>query len=262
LGVSRQAFGQWAQRQQRRRRRTSTVLAAVRRLRVQLPRVGTRKLQHLLTRWGPDFCLGRDALFDLLRREQLLIRPLRRHIATTRGRTTARYPNLCQPVTAPEQCWVADITYLRLAGRFRYLALIMDRYSRFIVGYHVSHSLHTELVATALQHALALRQRTGTLIHHSDRGTQYDSDAFARLLHHHGLTGSMTQRPDPYENAQAERVIGILKYEFGLRQTFQREQDLRHTVETAIFRYNFLRPHQALQMQTPARVHRQSSSFP
>lgn len=223
--------------------------------------MGTRKLLAIIRPWGPDFSIGRDRCFDLLRTKGWLVPRKRVFKPTTLGLKQARYPNRVFRPSRTEQVWVADITYLRLGYSWRYLALVMDAYSRRIVGYHVAPSLTSLLAIEALRQALSTRQTQLPIVHHSDRGTQYHSSAFAQLLHHHGLLGSMTQRPDPYENALAERVIGTLKHEFKLAQTFRSETQLTHAVHYAIHAYNNLRPHNALAGNTPLKAHL-SSSFP
>lgn len=212
----------------------------------------------MLRTWGLDFTLGRDRCFDLLRARGLLVPRKRVFKPTTQGLRKARYPNHARRPRQPEALWVADITYLRLGYTWRYLALVMDAYSRRIVGYHIAPSLTSLLAIEALRQALSTRRGTLPIVHHSDRGTQYQSNAFAQLLFHHGLIGSMTQRPDPYENALAERVIGTLKHEFRLAQTFRSEAQLEAAVHYAIHAYNNLRPHNALGGKTPLDVHTSS----
>jgi len=237
------------------------VLAEVVELRRRQPRIGTRKLQHLLQA-QPALRLGRDRLFDLLRAHRLLVPTPRAYHKTTQSHHRfRRHPNLLKPgpeqvvATAPEQVWVADITYLPMQTGVSYVSLVTDAYSRKIVGHHVHETLHADQVAQALRQALKTRTRTYPLVHHSDRGVQYCSGHYQRLHAEHGVRCSMTDGYDCYQNALAERVNGILKTEFLLH----RPRDLgqaRRMVREAIAIYNEERPHLALQYKTPGAVHR------
>lgn len=208
--------------------------------------------------------MGRDCLFDVLRQARLLV-PARRayHKTTHSHHRFRRHPNLLKPgegcaiPTGCEQVWVADITYLPTAGKFVYLSLITDAWSRKIVGWSVHETLQTEQVAQALEMALKGRKTRQRLIHHSDRGIQYCSDHYQKIHARHGLTCSMTDGYDCYQNALAERINGILKCEFLLH----RPQDLRQArqmVAEAVAIYNAERPHLSLKMQTPDAMHRAS----
>ena len=164
---------------------------------------------------------------------------------------------LTHDTSACEQIWVADITYLPTAGKFVYLSLVTDAYSRKIMGWHVHDSLQTEPVAQALKMALRARQSDQRLVHHSDRGIQYCSSYYQAIHQRHGLQCSMTDGYDCYQNALAERVNGILKTELLL----QRPADLaqaRRMVEQSVRIYNCERPHLSLKMQKPDAVHRAS----
>lgn len=264
MGISRQAYYKRSQSEERRRSQAQTVTTLVRDVRLRQPRLGTRKLHHLL---GPTLIergikLGRDRLFDVLRAARLLVVPHRAYHKTTQSHHRfRRHPNLLKAgpgqvvPTAPEQVWVADITYLPTAGPFVYLSLVTDAFSRKIVGYHVHDSLQTEPVSRALRMALRTRQTRDPLIHHSDRGVQYCSTYYQDIHRRHGLRCSMTDGYDCYQNALAERVNGILKGEFLL----QRPADLQQAakmVEQSVRIYNQERPHTALQYKTPDAVHR------
>ncbi|WP_251476039.1 IS3 family transposase [Stenotrophomonas lactitubi] len=266
FGISRQAFYQAGCRHQRRRASETKALALVSDCRVRQPRIGTRKLHHLI---GPKLqaagiTMGRDRLFDVLREARLLV-PKRRayHKTTDSHHRFRRHPNLLKPgqgcviPTGSEQVWVADITYLPTQGKFVYLSLVTDAWSRKIVGWSVHETLQTEQVAQALEMALKGRKTSQKLIHHSDRGIQYCSDYYQKIHARHGLTCSMTDGYDCYQNALAERVNGILKCEFLLH----RPRDLgqaRQMVAEAVDIYNAERPHLSLKMQTPDAMHRAS----
>ncbi len=264
MGLSRQAFYQGQRRHLQRECRAQVVVQWVRERRLRQPRLGTRKLHHLLGESLLPSGLGRDALFDVLRNAGMLV-PQRRayHKTTDSHHRFRRHPNLLKAgeqqvcATASEQVWVADITYLPTQGRFVYLSLVTDAYSRKIVGWHVHDSLQTEQVAQALKMALRTRQSDQRLVHHSDRGIQYCSSYYQAIHSRHGLHCSMTDGYDCYQNALAERVNGILKGELLLHRPVDLEQ-ARRMVRESIEIYNAERPHLSLKMQTPDAVHRAS----
>jgi len=266
MGMSRQAYYQGRRRQAQRAGRAQIVVDLVKHQRMRQPRLGTRKLHHLLReplrRAGIE--LGRDAMFDVLRDAHLLVAPKRAYHKTTHSHHRfRRHPNLLKAgprqvsATGGEQVWVADITYLPTAGRFVYLSLVTDAYSRKIVGWHVHESLQTEEVAQAMKMALRARQTRQRLVHHSDRGIQYCSTYYQALHQRHGITCSMTDGYDCYQNALAERVNGILKTELLLHRPADLNQ-ARRMVEQSVHIYNHERPHSSLKMQTPDAVHRAS----
>ena len=264
MGISRQAYYKRRQGEARRSGEAGVVTALVRDVRLRQPRLGTRKLHHLLgpALTGRGIRLGRDRLFDVLRAARLLVVPQRAYHKTTQSHHRfRRHPNLLKPgpdqivPTGPEQVWVADITYLPTAGPFVYLSLVTDAFSRKIVGHHVHDSLQTEQVSQALRKALRTRQTRQPLIHHSDRGIQYCSTYYQDIHRRHDLRCSMTDGYDCYQNALAERVNGILKGEFLLQRPANLEQAIR-MVEQSVRIYNHERPHAALKYKTPDAVHR------
>ena len=239
------------------------VVRFVRQVRLRQPRVGTRKLHYLLQ--GQDdgwLKVGRDRLFQILAEHRLLVQPRRAYHKTTHSfHRFYRHPNLLKggpeqvtPV-APEQVWVADITYLPARSGPLYLSLVTDAYSRKIVGHHVHEGMHAESVAMAFRQALKQRRGGGELIHHSDRGVQYCSGLYQSLHERHGVRCSMTDGYDCYQNALAERVNGILKGEL-LLQSPQDLAQAREMVREAVDIYNLERPHHALKYRTPDAVHR------
>ena len=264
MGLSRQAFYQGQRRDLQRECRAQVVVQWVRERRLRQPRLGTRKLHHLLCESLLPSGMGRDALFDVLRNAGMLV-PQRRayHKTTDSHHRFRRHPNLLKTgeqqvcATASEQVWVADITYLPTQDRFVYLSLVTDAYSRKIVGWHVHDSLQTEEVAQALKIALRGRESDQRLVHHSDRGIQYCSSYYQAIHSRHGLHCSMTDGYDCYQNALAERVNGILKGELLLHRPVDLEQ-ARCMVRESIEIYNAERPHLSLKMQTPDAVHRAS----
>lgn len=264
--MSRQAYYQGCHRDARRSTLAQTVVKQVQAIRMRQPRLGTRKLHHLLRAplQQAGMRLGRDALFAILRQACLLVPPRRAYHKTTHSHHRfRRHPNLLKPgpdrpvVVRGEQLWVADITYLPTAGKFAYLSLVTDAHSRKIVGWHVHATLQTEEVAQAFRMALRERQTQRPLIHHSDRGIQYCSDNYQSLHRRHGVSCSMTDGYDCYQNALAERVNGILKQELLLQRPADLQQ-ARRMVRESIHIYNHERPHLSLNMQTPDAVHRAS----
>jgi putative transposase len=267
-GISRQAYSKQACALNAKASTANKVVQLVRDQRIKLPQLGTRKLYYLLK---PSLAelqikLGRDGLFDVLRGANMLVKPKRAYHKTTNSHHRFRkHPNLLkegeQQVIAKdsEQVWVADITYIPTQKETVYLSLVTDAYSRKIVGHHVHDSLHTEQVAKALSSAIKERQTEQRLVHHSDRGVQYCSNDYQSIHEVAGITCSMTDGYDCYQNALAERINGILKQEFLL----ELPQDLaqaRKIIAESIEAYNSLRPHLSLEYKTPDAVHRASIS--
>ncbi|KAA1170263.1 IS3 family transposase [Marinobacter salinexigens] len=261
LGLSRQAYYQYLKAEAVRQAHNRLVLDFVREERLLQPRLGTRKL-HSLLNLNAHLRMGRDRLFDLLRAHRQLVPRKRSYHKTTHSHHRFRcHPNLLKAgpeqvvPKAPEQLWVADITYLPTHQGSAYLSLITDAFSRKIVGYHVHDTLQTEAVIQAMHKALKGRQYSGKLVHHSDRGIQYCSTSYQQLHAKHGIRCSMTDGYDCYQNALAERVNGILKTELLLA----RPKDLaeaRKMVDQSVQIYNTRRPHLALKYKTPDAVHR------
>lgn len=232
-----------------------------------MPRIGTAKLYYLLqpSLRKHNILLGREGLHQLLTEHGLTIRKRRRRPKTTNSKHwMKKYPNLIKewkPV-APDMLWVSDITYLELKTGFCYLSLITDAYSRKIVGHCLHPTLESEGCIIALQKALQTRQyKRNQLIHHSDRGSQYCSKDYVLLLNSNNILISMTENGDPYENAKAERVNGILKEEQGLYTVFESYQLAVISVEEAIWKYNELRPHASIDYLTPNQAHKLSGAL-
>ena len=162
-------------------------------------------------------------------------------------------------VTGRNQVWVADITYIRTAEAFMYLALITDYWSRKIVGYYLGDSLATENALKALAMALKGLASGERPIHHSDRGCQYASHAYVAGVREAGLSLSMTEKNHSAENAVAERVNGILKQEYWLDANFAVRQEARQATDHGIHMYNTRRPHTALKFATPDQVYNAGS---
>jgi transposase InsO family protein len=237
------------------------ILQQIDALRKYQPRCGGRKLFMDLQLFFKEhhIIMGRDHFFDLLRRNKLLVRRIKRSVHTTNSKHHFhRYPNMAKDFTPlkAHELWVADITYIPLKNRFAYLFLITDAYSRKIVGFHVSDDMKVSSATLALKKALAQKPPETIVIHHSDRGIQYCSTAYVQLLQQHHAHISMTQNGDPYENAIAERVNGILKTEL-----FSRYYDNIDIASVHIARcitiYNYKRRHSSLNWQIPNEVHQQ-----
>ncbi|MDV6169774.1 IS3 family transposase [Flavobacterium sp. DG1-102-2] len=229
-------------------------------LRRQMPRLGTRKLYYLLKAQG-SIHIGRDKLFSVLRHEGLLINRKRKYTVTTNSKHWLRkYPNLIKGVhlERPEQLWVADITYIDTLDGNADLHLITDAYSKQIMGYELCNNMEATSTLKALKRALDKRKyKTSKLIHHSDRGLQYCSKLYTDYLKQNNVTISMTENGDPYENAIAERVNGILKDEFGLSDKLEDIIQAKKLTCQSIKTYNNLRPHLSCSMLTPNQMHQQ-----
>jgi putative transposase len=258
LAISRQAFYKARTQRSQTELNEALVLRGVQRLRMHMPRLGTRKLHGLLAgELSRDYgiTLGRDKFFTLLRKHNLLVKRHRKYARTTNSRHPFYvYDNLINgmPVEAANQVFVSDITYIRLEREFGYLALVTDVYSRKIVGYDFSRSLTMDGSRRALLMALRGVKHPSQLIHHSDRGIQYCSREYVDELLSRNARISMSEAGNPYENAIAERVNGILKDEFLLDATFPDFRTAKAAVDEAIEIYNTMRPHGSIRKQTPA----------
>ncbi len=253
----------YARRQQRQRREVDAELVAglVKRERRLQPRLGTRKLHHLLKGELEEagVQIGRDRMFEELRRRDLLLAPLRAQFP----HTTQSYHNLPvfrnlvkdRQVKAPNEVWVSDLTYLRTLEGYLYLALITDKYSRKIVGWNVGDNLEAVGCTRALERALEDLAPESRPIHHSDQGSQYCCHEYVQRLAERGLPVSMTESNHCAENALAERMNGILKQEYGLGTEFNSKALAQVAVRQSIELYNTRRPHSALANRFPAQVH-------
>ena len=239
---------------------TDQLMELVKPIRRLMPRMGGRKMysmiQPVLAKKAVK--IGRDRFFEWLREQDLLVKPKRAYVHTTQSNHRFWvYDNLTRDLTVarPNQLWVSDITYVRTLEGFCFLALVTDAFSRKIVGYDISDSLELEGCKRALHQAIQTASDLGQLIHHSDRGIQYCSHPYTKLLKESGVRISMAAKGDCYENALAERVNGILKDEFNLDATFKTKQLACQAAHQAIHIYNYHRPHWALDLQTPNERH-------
>ena len=238
------------------------VINLVRELRIRMPRLGTRKLYYLLEDMLKKLKVGRDKLFRILKTNHLLITPKKSYQITTDSHHRFRkHKNIvCNlKISKPEQVWVSDITYVGKRENPSYLALITDAYSKKIVGFNVSNSLSVQSSLLALDMALKKRvYKEQPLIHHSDRGLQYCSNDYQDLLDKNGIKASMTEKYDPYENAVAERINGILKQEFNIAKHQVNLRIKKQIIRESIQIYNQERPHLSNHMLTPNQMHKQS----
>lgn len=261
LGVTRDAYYKRLERRRRRHVDEAVVLKLVANVRKDEPRVGTRKLHHRLkpTLVRSGMSVGRDRLFCILRDTDKLVKPKKSYQKTTYSRHSyVTAPNLVKGRKPSEvgRVLVSDITYVRLNGRFAYLFLTTDMYSRMIVGYHVSLDLSHYSALIALQMAVSRIGKTDGVIHHSDRGSQYCCHEFRAALESNNMLSSMTDEAHCYQNAIAERVNGILKDEFDLDSVFPNFYELRAAVTRAIMVYNTKRIHFSLGLRTPMEVYK------
>jgi len=225
-----------------------------------MPRIGTRKLYHILEEPLRDLHVGRDKLFQILKANHMLIVPRRcYHKTTNSNHRFHKHKNLVEniDIIRPEQVWVSDITYIN--GRQNiYLAMVTDAYSKKIMGYDISDSLAADGTIRALKMADKKRMyRQELLIHHSDRGLQYCSDSYQKLLENKKIVPSMTEAYDPYANAVAERVNGIIKQEFLLEDYKVDLKTMQLLISEAVMTYNKKRPHLSCYMNTPEQMHLQ-----
>jgi putative transposase len=223
--------------------------------------MGCKKLYHMLK---PDIAkldvtMGRDKFFDLLRDWGLLVKRRRKYVVTTKS--FYRYSQYEDHFNGrewykPHQAWVSDITYIRVGENFRYLFLITDAYSRKIVGWYLGNSLESKWAVEALNMAIAQCPDPKGVVHHSDRGFQYCSKAYTKVLKGAGIISSMGEAGNCYDNAMAERINGILKNEYLLDEKFRNLKEAFKTIRQAIDQYNYVRPHMSLALMRPAEIHR------
>lgn len=262
FGYTRQAWYNHLKRSELQAFQEHIVLQKIKEIRTDLPKTGCIKLYKELNNGFLEalgITMGRDAVFNLVRENGMLVKSKKRHVVTTNSFHRYRiYPDLVQrrhPLQA-EEIWVSDITYITTIAGFTYLSLITDAYSRKIVGHYLSVDLKASGCIKALNQALKARmypQRA--LTHHSDRGTQYCCDDYVTQLREKAISISMTQTGSPYDNAIAERVNGILKTEFDLYKTFKSHSHASTAVDFAVYKYNNLRLHASCNYQTPENTH-------
>jgi putative transposase len=261
FGISRQGYYQKIKRYERKEKEKQQVVKLVKAVRKKHKRMGGEKVHDKIR---PDLkameikC-GRDKFFDILRDENLLIHYRKRFVKTTQSKHLFyKYPNLIKgmDINRSEQVIVSDITYIRTKQGFLYLFLITDLYSKQIMGWELSDNLKTVNAVKALKMAVRNRKYPDRdMIHHSDRGFQYCNPSYVKELTDNGISISMTSKYDPYENAVAERVNGILKNEYEIGDGFVGTKDAKREIKYAIWLYNTDRPHMSCHGLVPAVAH-------
>jgi putative transposase len=224
---------------------------------------GYRLLTRKLRREG--HVVNHKRVLRLMREDNLLCLRRTKYVFTTDSRHDLPvYPNLARRValTALNQLWVADITYIRLCNEFVYLAVVLDAYSRRVIGWELGRSLQVELAIGALQMALKGRNwKAGELIHHSDQGVQYASLEYTQILKQGEILISMSRRGNPYDNARAERFMRTLKEEEVYGRDYQDLEDARSRIGEFLEQaYNRQRLHSALRYLTPEEFERESEA--
>ncbi len=203
--------------------------------------------------------MGRDRFLKFCRNHHLLVPRTKRYFITTDSKHFFyKSPNLIKNLTPTysEQVFVSDITYIKLQDRHAYLALVTDLYSKKIMGYKLEDNMKVGMVKEALTMALKnCEHNTKNIIHHSDRGIQYCCPDYSEFAESKAMILSTTEKYDPYENAVAERINGILKYEFGLIKTIPSLEIATKMLKEAVEVYNNERRHRSLQMKTPNFAH-------
>lgn len=263
FGISKQAYYKRIKSQEQQEIINQKVIELVMEIRKKMPKTGTRKLyEHLKPKLEElHIKTGRDALNNLLKKRGLLVKKNKCfHITTDSKHHFYTSPNLLKnrEIIHSEQAFATDITYIKTDQGHAYLALVTDLYSKQIMGYALEDNMKVEMVKKALKMACKnLVFCPEEIIHHSDRGIQYCCPDYTEFAKKSGFKMSTTQQYDPYENAVAERVNGILKYEFGLKNTFVNLKTAQKAIKQAVEIYNNERLHWSLNFKTPQQVHKE-----
>jgi transposase InsO family protein len=263
LGITRQALYQHEWDNEELNIEAELIIQQVNNIRKRHPIIGTRKLYLMLQPFLAEhhIKIGRDKLFDVMASYKLLIRRRKRRIFTTHSyHRFHKYPNLIREMklTGISQLWVSDITYFKMMGKFVYISFITDAYSHKIIGFQVAQTLETIHSLKALEMAIRGIEDSGkhNIIHHSDRGIQYCSEGYVKLLQDNNILISMTENGDPLENSIAERANGIIKDEYLCHYTDRTITEIQERLTRAVALYNNERPHMSCNMLTPEKVHR------
>nr|WP_121273958.1 IS3 family transposase [Pedobacter schmidteae] len=257
FGYTRQAYYKQMKSTKKRLLKEEVLLDIVSNYRKQMPRLGGTKLHFLINQSGCR--IGRKVLYDFLKNHGLLIRRRKKYAITTNSNHWMRkWPNLIRgfDFNRSNQLWVSDITYIVVAECFAYISLITDAYSHKIIGYSLDRTLESSGSIRALQMAIkntGIHRQPG-LIHHSDRGVQYCCKEYVKMLKDNNIRISMTENGDPYENALAERVNGILKGEWIDHERYDDFDKASDRINQIINIYNTLRPHSSCDMLTPEKA--------
>jgi transposase InsO family protein len=261
FGLTRQAYYQSKNRVEKDLIEQEILLDKIGDIRKDHKRLGGRKLFFKLETFMDEhnIKMGRDAFFDLLRDNKLLIKQRKRHHVTTNSNHwMKKYPHLIKDIEpiGPNHVWVSDITYWKTKGGHYYISFITDAYSRKIVGYHVADTMEAIESATALKMAIkTLKISAKGLIHHSDRGSQYCSSMYVNILKKEGIKISMTENGDPLENAIAERINGIIKGEYLFDYLIKTLLNAKEVLKSVVKLYNEDRPHSSIGNAVPSKVH-------
>jgi len=259
FNYTRQGYYKHIHLEEMRKEQNEQVLSFVQEVRHTQTKVGTLKLHKMLI-WTakPILRIGRDRLSELLRDHKMLIYKKGRKPKTSIPNPSAPvYPNLLEGVKADyvNQAWVADITYLKTLEGDAYLFLLTDLYSRHIIGYKVASNMKAVHACQILKKAISRVSDPSKIIHHSDRGSQYSSKEYQRIISQYKMLPSMTGHRRCLDNPVAERVNGILKDEFGLSETLPSLKVAQELVSDAVDIYNCKRLHKSLQYNTPHAVY-------
>jgi putative transposase len=230
----------------------------IQRIALEFPCYGRPRITAELKRRG--WAVNHKRVGRIMREDNLLCLRRRKFVATTDSNHNLRvYPNLAKDMelTGIDQLWRADITYIRLETEFVYLAVVLDAFSRRVIGWALDRNLEDDLAIAALQMALRRRHPSEGLTHHSDRGVQYASNDYTGLLKERGIRISMSRSGNPYDNAACESFMKTLKYEEVYRQEYRDLAEARASVEQFIEKiYNGRRLHSALGYRPPVEFER------
>lgn len=261
FGLTRQAYYQSKNRVEKDLIEQEILLDKIGDIRKDHKRLGGRKLFFKLEAFMDEhnIKMGRDAFFDLLRDNKLLVKQRKsHHVTTNSNHWMKKYPHLIKDIEpiGPNHIWVSDITYWKTKGGHYYISFITDAYSRKIVGYHVADTMEAIESATALKMAIkTLKINAKGLIHHSDRGSQYCSSMYVNILKKEGIKISMTENGDPLENAIAERINGIIKGEYLFDYLIKTLLNAKEVLKSVVKLYNEDRPHSSIGNAVPSKVH-------
>jgi len=264
FGITRQAYYQHFWYSETMSFESELIIQFVLEIRKNHRHMGGRKLYEKIQPFllEHQIKMGRDALFDILASNNLLVRRKKRRVSTTNSyHRFKKYPNLIRNFTpsCANQLWVSDITYWKIESDPLYISFLTDAFSRKIVGYHVSETLEAAGSIEALNMAISGLVKGPDchvqLTHHSDRGAQYCSYAYTGMLMKNGINISMTENGDPLENAIAERVNGIIKEEYLNDYKIENIEQAKELLDAVVNLYNNDRPHQSIGYLTPNHVH-------
>jgi len=261
FGKSRQAFYDENHRKKEQQLQVVLILSEVKKIRDDHKYMGTVKILNKIQPFLEDhkIKIGRDKMYSLFDEHDMLVRKRKtKPFTTNSNHAYKRYKNLAANITLTASCqlWASDITYISTRVGFCYLSLITDCYSHKIVGYCLYPTLESAGALNALKMAFKTNVEHPDLIHHSDRGIQYCCNEYVKALEQENVNISMTQNGDPYENALAERVNGILKSEYDLGTIMIDFIDANEKTKRAIELYNSDRPHLSCDMFTPNEAHK------